>query len=368
LSFAVTAVAAQLAWDPSPDPTVVGYVIYVGQSSGVYSTTVDVGPATQYAFTNLPSGSTNYFAVTAYDGAGAQSIYSNEVSATEVASGPVASFSASATTGVAPMAVNFTNASTGSITGYAWNFGDGTSSTSQNPAKVYSSPGVYTVSLQVTGPGGTNTQTRTNYITATSTPAVDTIAPSMPSSLVATSIGNNSIAVTWYPATDNVGVVGYRLERCKGKLCSDFVQIAAPTATSYTDSALIAGTTYRYRVRAVDAAGNAGGYSVVGKATTSGADTIPPTAPGTPVKVSDNRQTNLRWPASSDNVGVVGYRVERCLGVGCTNFAEIGVASGTKFNDTNVTPSATYRYRVRAFDAAGNLSAYSPISTITISP
>ena len=65
----------------------------------------------------------------------------------------------------APLTVNFTNSSTGSITSYAWTFGDGTTSTVANPSKVYSAPGTYTVSLTVTGPGGSNAQTRTNYIT-----------------------------------------------------------------------------------------------------------------------------------------------------------------------------------------------------------
>jgi len=72
--------------------------------------------------------------------------------------------------GVAPLALNFLNASTGTITSYAWTFGDGTTSTAANPSKVYSAAGTYTVSLTVTGPGGSNTQTRTNYITVTALP------------------------------------------------------------------------------------------------------------------------------------------------------------------------------------------------------
>jgi PKD repeat protein len=53
--------------------------------------------------------------------------------------------------------VNFTSASTGSITAYSWTFGDGGTSTAQNPSHVYASAGTYTVALTVTGPGGSNT-------------------------------------------------------------------------------------------------------------------------------------------------------------------------------------------------------------------
>jgi PKD repeat protein len=133
----------------------------------VYTTRIDVGAATAYSVTSLPPGSTNYFAVAAYDASGFESVRSNEVKAVEPSGAPVASFTASTTSGVAPLSLNFTNLSTGSITSYAWTFGDGTSSTSANPAKAYTLPGVYTVSLKATGPGGSNTQTKTNYITVT---------------------------------------------------------------------------------------------------------------------------------------------------------------------------------------------------------
>ena len=69
--------------------------------------------------------------------------------------------------------------------------------------------------------------------------------------------------------------------------------------------------------------------------------------------------------ASTDNVGVTGYRVERCPGAGCTNFAQIATPTTTSFSDTGRLPATTYRYRVRAADAAGNLGAYSGIATAT---
>ena len=354
--------ATQLAWDPSPDSAVTGYIVHRGSSSGMYTTEVNVGLATTYTLPSLASG-TYYFSVTAYDGSARESSFSNELSYSVGA--PVASFSASTTTGVAPLAINFTSTSSGSITGYLWTFGDGTSSTSPNPAKVYAAAGSYTVALQVTGSSGTDTQTKANYITVTATG--DTTPPGMPPNPIAVTQSSSSIQVSWSPAIDNVGVTGYRLERCQGSNCSSFVEIAKPTGTSYMDSGLAASTTYRYRVRATDAAGNLGGYSVVVSATTtSSGDTRAPTAPGTPVATASGTTTvNLRWPASSDKVGVVGYRVERCTGAGCTGFVQIATPTGTTYTDTGLSPSTTYRYRVRAIDAAGNLGPYSPTVSVT---
>jgi hypothetical protein len=70
----------------------------------------------------------------------------------------------------------------------------------------------------------------------------------------------------------------------------------------------------------------------------------------------------LAWQPSSDNVGVVGYQVERCGGVDCEDFAQIGTSKDPSFVDWTLPPGV-YRYRVRAFDAASNVSKYSnPIS------
>ncbi|MFO1313581.1 MAG: PKD domain-containing protein [Burkholderiales bacterium] len=77
---------------------------------------------------------------------------------------PAASFTANVTSGNAPLTVNFTNLSTGSITSYAWTFGDGGTSTAANPSHSYASAGTYTVALTVTGPGGSNALTRTGYV------------------------------------------------------------------------------------------------------------------------------------------------------------------------------------------------------------
>jgi len=79
--------------------------------------------------------------------------------------GPVADFSASPTSGKAPLEVTFTDKSTGSPTSWKWSFGDGKTSTEQNPVHTYSKSGKYTVTLTVKNASGTDTETKSRYIT-----------------------------------------------------------------------------------------------------------------------------------------------------------------------------------------------------------
>jgi len=98
-------------------------------------------------------------------------------------------------------------------------------------------------------------------------------------------------------------------------------------------------------------------------------DTQPPTAPGALTAIAmSGSEINLMWTAATDDVGVTGYLVERCPGAGCSTFAQIATVTGRAFNDTGLTASTTYRYRVRATDAAGNLGAYSNVAGTTTLP
>ena len=78
----------------------------------------------------------------------------------------LAAFTANPTLGQAPLTVNFTDNSSGAVTSWLWNFGDGTTSSNENPVHTYAGAGVYSVTLTVNGPGGTNTATQSSYITA----------------------------------------------------------------------------------------------------------------------------------------------------------------------------------------------------------
>ncbi|MBU1072032.1 PKD domain-containing protein, partial [bacterium] len=86
---------------------------------------------------------------------------------------PTADFVGSPTGGCVPLTVDFTDQSTGDVTSWSWNFGDGGVSTQQNPPHVYTVAGTYSVTLTATGPGGSDGFTRTNYVTVDPAPAAD---------------------------------------------------------------------------------------------------------------------------------------------------------------------------------------------------
>ena len=123
-----------------------------------------------------------------------------------------ARFSGTPTSGAAPLPVQFTDASVGGATGWAWDFGDGTTSTDQNPQHVYTANGKYTVKLTVTSPDGTNTRIRTDYVNVSALPttvtaAADTYVRSdaatsnfgTQTSIQGSKSGNGNRAVTYLP-------------------------------------------------------------------------------------------------------------------------------------------------------------------------
>ena len=62
---------------------------------------------------------------------------------------------------------------------------------------------------------------------------------------------------------------------------------------------------------------------------------------------------------------MTGYQVERCTGAGCTSLTRIATPAAPPFSDTGLTAGTTYRYQVRATDAAGNFSPYSNVASAT---
>ena len=95
-----------------------------------------------------------------------------------IVSTPQADFIADKTKGITPFTVQFRDISTGNPTGWIWNFGDGATSTEQNPTHIYTTKGTsstntFTVILTVTNPNGEDTVKKTDYITVTQTPIAE---------------------------------------------------------------------------------------------------------------------------------------------------------------------------------------------------
>src|SRR5262249_47984970 len=148
-----------------------------------------------------------------------------------------------------------------------------------------------------------------------------------------------------------------------------FAQIGTSPTADFSDTGLAGTTSYTYRVRAADAANNVSAYSNETTATTLVApDTQAPTAAADRGTTAvSNSGIDLGWTASTDNVGVATYLIERCQDAGCDVFVQIGTSTGASFSDTGLSTATSYSYRVRAADAADNRSDYANTATATTS-
>ena len=173
------------------------------------------------------------------------------------------------------------------------------------------------------------------------------------------SADQTSLALVWDASSDNVGVAGY-------DVYANDSFVASPTATGYTLTGLLCGTSYTVAVDAFDAAGNRSAKTTITTSTAACPDTQPPSPPGTlSASAASSSEVDLSWGAASDNVGVAGYQLFRCLGDGCTDFTQLTHVDGTatSYQDTTVAASSSYSYQVRAIDAAGNTGDFSNTAT-----
>jgi len=174
---------------------------------------------------------------------------------------------------------------------------------------------------------------------ATATPK-DRTPPAVPSGLVATP-RDRAVELAWTPDPD---VATYQVLR-------DGLVVSTVTGTSFRDVGLTNGTTYRYQLVGVDAAGNASAASApaVPGTPVAPADTTPPAAPSGLVATPGDGAVELAWTPDLD---VATYRVLR-------DGVVVSTVIGTSFRDVGLTNGTTYRYQLVGVDAAGNASAAS---------
>ena len=187
--------------------------------------------------------------------------------------------------------------------------------------------------------------------------------PAAPTNLTAVTASSSQIDLSWTDNADNE--TGFTIERCMGAGCLDFTQIATAGAnvTSYSNTGLAASTSYTYRVRATNSAG-VSDDSNTATAVTQAAPAVPAAPTNLAATAVSKSQINLSWTDNANNE--TGFRIERCKGSTCTNFALIATTSAnvTTFANTGLAKNTTYRYRVYAYNTAGS-SGYSNIAAAT---
>jgi len=177
--------------------------------------------------------------------------------------------------------------------------------------------------------------------------------PAAPTGLQATA-GNAQISLTW---TASSGATSYHVKRSTTN-GSGYTQIAAPTATNFTDAGLTNGTTYYYVVSALNAAGEGANSSQA--SAMPAAPASPPAAPTGFQATAGNAQVSLTWAASA---GATSYHVKRSITNG-SGYTQIAAPTATNYTDTGLTNGTAYFYVVTALNAAGE-SANSPQATAT---
>ncbi len=188
------------------------------------------------------------------------------------------------------------------------------------------------------------------------------VPPAAPMAAVASALSSSSIRVTWTDASSNE--TGFKIERSLSS-ASGFTQVGTVGANiaTYDSTGLTASTTYYFRVRANNAAGDSA-YSNTASAITPPAG-VPPAAPtGLAASASSSSSIRVSWTDASSNE--TGFKIERAPAPG-TSFSQIAVAAAnaTSYDDTGRAPSTTYFYRIRSANAAGDSGYAGPVSATT---
>ncbi|WP_084724617.1 PKD domain-containing protein [Streptacidiphilus melanogenes] len=259
-----------------------------------------------------------------------------------------ASATGSPTTGNAPLTENFTGSATGGTAPYtySWNFGDGATSTAQNPSHTYSAAGTYTATLTVTdsaSPANTATSQVTTTVNAVGNPLAATASATPTSGQVPLNVA--------FTGTGTGGTPAYHYSW-------NFGDGSTSTAQNPSHTYSTAGT-YTATLTVTDSASPANSAS---STVTVTADPIAATTPGAPTGLTGTAgtgQVSLSWtpPASSGGENITSYKVYRGTSSGGETLLTSGGCSGlgavTSCVDTGLTAGQAYYYTVTAVNGVG---------------
>ncbi|MHB8512297.1 MAG: RCC1 domain-containing protein [Actinomycetota bacterium] len=328
------------------------YNIYRGTSSGAETFYVQINPVTSFTDTGLTNGTTYYYKLTSVNAVG-ESSFSNEASATP-ATVPSAPQSVSATSGNQQVLLSWSApASNGGAAITNYNIYRSTSSGAET---LLTQVGNVTSYTDIGLTNGTAYYYKIAAVNSAGTglksgevSAVPATVPSAPQSVSATS-GNQQVALSWSAPVSNGGaaITNYNIYRSTSS-GAETLLTQVGNVTTFTDTGLTNGTTYYYKVSAVNVAGES--------ALSSETSAVPATVASAPQNLTATAQTNsvaLSWsaPASNGGSAITGYNVYRGLSSGSeTLLASIG--NQTSYNDTAISKGVTYYYTVAAVNGVG---------------
>ena len=340
-----------LTWNAVEGAT--SYRIYRSTSRGSGYSLLGTVTATSYTNTGAKAGTTYYYRVKACNDAGL-SPYSNVVSGKAKSVTPKPS---------APV-VKIGNSSTSGKPMLTWNAVSG--ATSYQVYRATSQKGTYSLLGTVTATSYTNTGAKAGTTYYYRVKACNDAGLSPYSNIVSgkvksvtpkpaapvVKIGNSATSgkpmLTWNAVSGATSYKVYRATSQKGT----YSLLGTVTATSYTNTGAKAGTTYYYKVKAVNSAGESAYSNIV-----SGKAKAAPAAPSVTAGNSSTGKPRLTWKAVS---GAVSYRIYRSESRG-TGYSLLGTTSSTSYVNTGAAAGKTYYYRVKAVNRDGMASGYSNI-------
>src|SRR3989454_10789310 len=353
-----------LAWDANTDPDLAGYKLYYGLSSGSYQSSVDVGNVTSYTLPGLLDGRIYYFAATAYNVSLAESGFSNEVSkAIAAVTPPTVSISApanGATVSGTAVTVSASASDNVGVAGVQFSL-DGVNLGAEDTVAPYSAS--WNTTLATSGTHSLTAVARDAAGNTASSAAVSVTVDNTPpliSTVSASSISSSAGTITWVTNEASDSQVDYGLTTAYGS--STPLNASLLTAHAMTLTGLLATTTYHYRVKSRDAAGNLA--TSADFTLTTLIDTTPPTVSMTaPTSGSTVSGTVTISASATDNMGVVGVQFKLD---GANLGAEVTAAPYSTSWNTTLAANGSHTLTAVARDAAGNSTTSAGVS-VTVS-
>jgi len=201
-------------------------------------------------------------------------------------------------------------------------------------------------------------------------------APTVPTapSLTSAAASSSQINLSWSAPSSNGGsaITGYKIDRSTdgGSTWASIVSSTGSTSTTYSNTGLVSGTTYTYRVSAINSVGTSSSSNTVSATTSS---SIGSTAPQPPTSLTttavSSSQINLSWSTPSNNGGsaITGYKIDRSTdgGVTWSTLVANSGSTSTTSSDTGLSSSMIYTYHVSAINPIGTSAPSNIVSATT---
>jgi hypothetical protein len=352
-----------LAWDASTEEDLAGYKVYAGDSSRLYSTTIDVGRTTSFTVSGLQEGRLYYFAITAYNTSGLESDYSEEVSGTVRDATPpaIAGVTASSISAVDATITWATNEVSDSQVEYGLttSYGGVTPlngsmvTTHSIPLSGLDDATLYHYRVRSRDAAG-NLGTSGDFTFTTKDGTAPTVSVTAPAA-GATVSGTVTVTVS---ASDNVGVVGVQLELDGTNLGTE--DTASPYSIAW-NTTTVSNAAHTLTAVARDAAGNTRTSASV--TVTVSNDTSAPAISAVTASAITAAGATITWTSDEASDSQVEYGLT-------TSYGSVTPLNGSMVTAhsvplTGLTDATVYHYRVRSRDAAGNLATSGDFTVTT---